>query len=672
MDDKAIKEEVSKLRDEINYHNYRYYVLDNPVISDSEYDTLFKRLERLEKENPHLITPESPTRRIGAKPLKEFGTLTHVVPMLSLGNISQPEEAVEFDARIKRLLKTDEEIEYVAEPKLDGLAVELVYIDGKFSAGSTRGDGYIGEDITLNLKTIKSIPMRLLTRSVSGGENPVPSRLDIRGEVIIPLKAFEEFNREREDLGESLFANPRNAAAGSLRQLDPRVTAGRPLDIFCYGVGTVEGVNFSSHFETLSALKAWGFKVNPLISICRGIQEAIKYHREMEEKRNGLPYELDGVVLKVNSLMLQQRLGELSRSPRWAVAYKFKPRRATTRIIDIIPSVGRTGAITPAAHMEPVKIGGATIEHSTLHNQDEIDRKDIRIGDRVVVERAGDVIPKVVSVIKDRRTGSEAPFKMPSRCPLCNSAVIKEGAIHRCTGGLACPAQLKESIKHFASKQAMNIDGLGDKYVEQLFENGLLHDVADIYSIDKNDLLKLERFAERSSQNLIDSIEKSKKTTLPRFIYALGIRHVGEHTARVLAEEFGSLESLMDAAYEELINVKEIGPETAESIVSFFHESHNIDVIEKLKRAGVVWSNVGKKDGSLLGKNFVFTGALSLFKRSEAKELVEKEGGRVLSAVSGKVDYVVVGAEPGSKLDEAKRLNIKTITEEEFKKILGL
>ncbi len=663
--EEKVKEEIERLREEINYHNYRYYVLDSPVISDAEYDALFRRLVELESKYPHLITPDSPTQRVGAKPLEEFGTVRHTIPMLSLNNAFDPQEVIEFDERVKRFLGIDEEIEYVAEPKLDGLAVELIYEEGRFVKGATRGDGYVGEDVTQNLKTIKSIPLRVLRDS----PNPVPRRLEVRGEVFMPIEAFEKLNKEREIKGEPLFANPRNAAAGSVRQLDPRITASRPLDIFCYGVGVVEGVTFSTHWEVLEALKGWGFKVNPHIRLCRGIEEALKYHDEMEEMRERLPYELDGVVLKVNSLELQERLGVLTRSPRWAIAYKFKPRQATTRIRDIVAQVGRTGALTPVAILEPVRVGGVTIERSTLHNQDEIDRKDIRIGDWVIVQRAGDVIPEVVAPVKDRRTGQERPYHLPDRCPLCGSAVIKEGAIHRCTGGLACPAQLKETIKHFASKRAMDIEGLGEKHVEQLLEKGLIRDVADIYYLKKEDLLKLERFAERSAENLLKSIEKSKKTTLPRLIYALGIRQVGEHMARVLADEFGSLEALMEADYERLLKIKEVGPETAESIVAFFREPHNRKVIEKLKKAGVTYE-VPKK-GRLSGKTFVFTGALKAFTREEAKRLVEAEGGKVASSVSRKVDYVVVGESPGSKYEEARRLGIPMLTEEEFKELIG-
>lgn len=675
MEEKQVRREIERLREEINYHNYRYYVLDSPVISDAEFDKLMRRLEELEAQFPRLITPDSPTQRVGARPLEGFGTVTHTIPMLSLNNAFTKEEAREFEDRVKRLLKTTDVLEYVAEPKLDGLAVELIYVDGRFSAGSTRGDGYVGEDVTQNLKTIRTVPMRLLYGSRpmvhSLRSYPIPSRLEVRGEVFMPIKAFERLNEERVKTGEPLFANPRNAAAGSVRQLDSRITAGRPLDIFCYGVGVVEGIRFNTHWETLQALKGWGLKVNPFVKICKGIDGVIEYHKEMEGKRDSLPYELDGIVVKVNSLELQDRLGVLTRSPRWALAYKFKPRQATTRIREITVGVGRTGALTPVAIMEPIEVGGVTIERATLHNQDEIDRKDVRVGDTVVIQRAGDVIPEVVMVIKEKRTGKEKPYRIPDKCPLCGSRVERVGAIHYCTGGLSCPAQLKETIRHFASKRAMDIEGLGDKHVDQFVDDGLIKDVADLYYLKKDDLLRLERWADKSAQNLIDAIERSKRPTLPRLIYAFGIRQVGEHMARVLADEFGSMEALMEADYERLLQVHEIGPETAQSIANFFKETHNRKVIEKLKRAGVTFPRIKRVEGRLSGKTFVFTGALKSFTRDEARRLVEAEGGKTSSSISKKVDYVVVGEEPGSKYDEARGLGLKIITEEGFKRLIG-
>ncbi|OGW01205.1 MAG: DNA ligase (NAD(+)) LigA [Nitrospinae bacterium RIFCSPLOWO2_01_FULL_39_10] len=676
--------ELEKLREEINYHNHRYYILDSPVISDAEYDRLFKKLQELENNFPHLITPDSPTQRVGAMPLDEFKTIAHTIPMLSLNNANNVEEAREFDERVKRFLETKEEIEYVAEPKMDGLAIELVYVDGLFTAGSTRGDGYTGEDVTLNLRTVKSIPLRLLNKTVEkvkveGGGTlplPIPARLEVRGEVFIPIKEFERLNREREERGEPAFANPRNAAAGSIRQLDSKITAMRPLDIYCYGIGALEGAKFKTHWEILHTLKGWGLKVNPFIKICKGIDEVIKYHEDMEEKRDRIPYELDGVVVKVNSLDLQDRLGILTRSPRWAVAYKFKARQETTRVKDIIVGVGRTGALTPVAVLEPVEVGGVTVERATLHNQDEVDRKDVRVGDTVVVQRAGDVIPEVVMVIKEKRTGSEKPFRLPEKCSLCGSAVVKEGAIHRCTGGLSCPAQLKEGIRHFAAKRAMNIEGLGDKHIDQFVEKGVIKDMADLYSLKKEDIAELERWADKSAQNLLDQIEKSKDTTLARMIYALGIRQVGEHMAKVLANNFGSLDELMKASYANLMEIHEIGPETAESIVTFLKEGHNRNVIEKLKRAGVkfprspLFQRGVRGDLRFKGKQFVLTGTLSGFTRGEAKELIESLGGRITSSVSKNTDYVIAGAEPGSKYDKAVELGIKILNEEEFKDLL--
>ena len=684
MNEKEAIKELEKLREEINYHNHRYYILDSPVISDAEYDRLFKKLQELENNFPHLITPDSPTQRVGAMPLDEFKTIAHTIPMLSLNNANNVEEAREFDERVKRFLETKEEIEYVAEPKMDGLAIELVYVDGLFTAGSTRGDGYTGEDVTLNLRTVKSIPLRLLNKTVEkvkveGGGTlplPIPARLEVRGEVFIPIKEFERLNREREERGEPAFANPRNAAAGSIRQLDSKITAMRPLDIYCYGIGALEGAKFKTHWEILHTLKGWGLKVNPFIKICKGIDEVIKYHEDMEEKRDRIPYELDGVVVKVNSLDLQDRLGILTRSPRWAVAYKFKARQETTRVKDIIVGVGRTGALTPVAILEPVEVGGVTVERATLHNQDEVDRKDVRVGDTVVVQRAGDVIPEVVMVIKEKRTGSEKPFRLPEKCSLCGSAVVKEGAIHRCTGGLSCPAQLKEGIRHFAAKRAMNIEGLGDKHIDQFVEKGVIKDMADLYSLKKEDIAELERWADKSAQNLLDQIEKSKDTTLARMIYALGIRQVGEHMAKVLANNFGSLDELMKASYDNLMEIHEIGPETAESIVTFLKEGHNRNVIEKLKRAGVkfprspLFQRGVRGDLRFKGKQFVLTGTLSGFTRGEAKELIESLGGRITSSVSKNTDYVIAGAEPGSKYDKAVELGIKILNEEEFKDLL--
>ena len=659
---------IEYLREEINRHNYLYYILDSPEISDAEYDRLMRELEGLEKQFPDLVTPDSPTQRVGAPPLEEFGTLKHTIPMISLQNAFTEEEAVEFDAKVKRFLHTADDIEYVAEPKIDGLAIELVFEKGLFTAGSTRGDGETGENVTRNLRTVKSIPLRLL-KPKSG---KIPERLEVRGEVYIRLSDFNKLNRRREEAGEPLFANPRNASAGSIRQLDSKITASRPLDIFCYGVGIVEGLKLSTHWETLETLKTFGFKVNPLIRKCRNIDEALRYHREIEEKRETLDYEIDGVVLKVNSLRLQEELGEVSRSPRWAIAYKFPPRQETTRVVNIEVGVGRTGALTPVAIMEPVNVGGVTVSRATLHNQDEINRKDVRIGDTVVIQRAGDVIPEVVMVVKSKRTGHEKPYAMPDKCPSCGADVVKDEIVWRCPN-VTCPAQVKESIRHFTSKAGMDIEGLGYKHIEQMVDRELIEDPSGIYSLSISDILKLERFADKSARNIIAAIDKSRETTLPRLIYALGIRDVGEHTAKLLANAFGTLDALKRAKYDDLIKIREIGPEVAKSILAFFAEERNLNLIDKILKGGVTYKiEKATKGGPLDGKTFVFTGTLKRLSRDEAERVVESLGGRPTSSVSKKTDYVVAGEEAGSKLDKAKELGVKVITEKEFVTLTGL
>ena len=668
MDKNEAIAEVFRLRGEINRHNYLYYVLDSPEVPDAEYDRLMRRLEELEAAFPDLVTPDSPTQRVGALPAAAFGTIKHTIPMISLANALTRDEALEFDARVKRHLGLgpEDKIEYVGEPKMDGLAVELIYEDGVFIKGSTRGDGVVGEDVTQNLKTVRSIPLRLTKNA--------PRLLEARGEVFLPLDAFRKINREREERGEPLFANPRNAAAGSLRQLDPRVTAARPLDIFCYGLGVVEGASPSTHLESLELLKKSGLRVNPFVKLLAGIEAAIEYHDELEARRDSLNYELDGAVLKVNSLELQKRLGAVTRSPRWAIAYKFVPKQESTRVIRIEVGVGRTGALTPVAILEPVFVGGVTIERATLHNLDEVERKDVRPGDTVIVQRAGDVIPEVLSVIMDKRPSGAEPFRMPSACPRCGSAVDRAGAIHYCTGGLLCPAQLKESIRHFASKRAMDIEGLGDKHIEQFIEAGLLKDVADIYACLSAESLKdLAKWKDKSIANLLGGIEKSRHPALERLIYALGIKGVGEHMARLLAKRFGSIEKLMEMDEQGLLSVHEIGPETARSIVDFFSEPHNLKVMEKLKAAGVVFpvEEGAASIGALSGKVFLFTGALTSFTRDEAKELVESLGGEAASSVSKRVDFVVAGEEAGSKYAKAKELGLRILNEEEFRKMVG-
>ncbi|WAC07091.1 MAG: NAD-dependent DNA ligase LigA [Thermodesulfobacteriota bacterium] len=659
---------IQELRERINYHNYRYYVLDDPEISDQDYDRIFRELENLEKKYPHLITPDSPTQRVGAPPLESFKTVTHNLPMLSLGNAFTEEEIIEFDRRLKRFLKDETDITYVAEPKLDGLAVELVYVDGIFYVGSTRGDGMTGEDVTQNLKTIKSIPLKLITKKIK----KIPPRFEIRGEVYIGIKSFHELNRHQDEKDEPRFANPRNAAAGSLRQLDSSITAKRPLDIFCYGVGLVRGYSFNSQEELLKTLPHWGFKVNPHLQVCKNINDVMKYYHHIEKIREELDYEIDGIVIKVNEFALQERLGTISRSPRWALAYKFPPRQATTKVIDIRLQVGRTGAITPVAVMEPVSIAGVTVSRATLHNQDEIDKKDIRIGDTVLIQRAGDVIPEVVSVVKEKRPEKTVPFKIPSSCPVCGSKVVREEdeAVYRCLN-LSCPAQLKKTIKHFASKRAMDIDGLGDKLVDKFVDEGIIGNVTDLYSLKANDLVPLERMGEKLALNIINAIEGSKERDLDRFLYALGIRHVGEHLAMILAEHYPNLEDLMDAQEDDLIQVNEIGPEVARSIVRFFSQRGNRDLIQRLKNMGIKLSAKRKKNGGTLqGKTIVFTGTLTQFTRSEAEKLAESLGAQISSSVSKKTDLVVVGSDPGSKYEKAKNLGISIIAEDAFKKIV--
>ncbi|MBM4270925.1 MAG: NAD-dependent DNA ligase LigA [Deltaproteobacteria bacterium] len=768
MDIRKARERIEELRQLIHYHNRRYYQLDDPEISDHEYDLLMKELSELEHQFPEIDVSDSPTQRVGAAPLEKFSTFTHLTPMLSLANAFSEQDMLDFNERIKRLLGTSENINFVAEPKLDGVAVNLIYENGNLTVGSTRGDGFTGEDITQNLKTIHTLPLKMSRNAPV----PTPDRIEIRGEVYMEIDAFKKLNRRRIQAGEPPFANPRNAAAGSLRQLDSKITAKRPLDVFCYGIGSFSGVAFRSHREVLETLTLWGFRVNPEVSRAGTIQECIEYYHRINERRKDFPYEIDGIVIKVDPLDIQERLGAVSRSPRWAIACKFAAKQETTVIERIEVQVGRTGVLTPVAILKPVMVGGVIVSRATLHNMDEVEKKDVREGDTVIVQRAGDVIPEVVKVIKSNRDGTEIKFFMPTTCQECGSKIVRhKGEVaHRCTGGLLCPAQRRGAILHFASRLAMNIEGLGEELVYRLVESDIIKTPADLYKLNVSSLVNLERMADISATNLITAIENSKHTTLARFIYALGIPDVGEATSKDLAKFFGNLDRLLEAYPKTLQYIKDIGPEVAKSISSFFAETHNREMITQLITLGVLWDEskaihktnlsdflnwLGKQDKKIhwngingLGKKtskriadtfgtleklkdaderyllqirgvnqklakeivlffkepynlnvinqllecgvqwyeevyeipvptslvrekiFVLTGTLAHLKRDEAKSKIEALGGRVSGSVSRKTNFVVVGADPGSKLNEARQLGIEILDEEKFMVLL--
>ncbi len=665
----AVRAKIEKLRETIREHEYRYYVLDDPKISDAEFDKLMNQLKALEAKYPDLVTPDSPTQRVGGSPREGFQTVRHKRPMLSLDNAFSYDELREFDRRVRELAGR-ERVEYVAEHKFDGLSMSLQYDGGVFARGVTRGDGTTGEDVTPNVRAIRSVPLRVDSATLK--KLRLGADFEVRGEIIMPRSAFEELNRQQEEQGGKRFANPRNAAAGAVRVLDPAITASRRLDFYAYMLLAGDRVPVKRHSDALEALAKLQFKVSRDWKLCRTLDEVLKYCEAWESRREKLPYEIDGIVIKVNDIALQEELGFTAKAPRWAVAYKYPAHQATTVVKDIQVNVGRTGVLTPVAILEPVQVGGVTVSRSTLHNMDEVQRLGVQIGDTVLIERAGEVIPHVLKVVKEGK--NRRPFVMPKECPVCGTKIHKaEGEVaYRCVNA-ACPAKLKESLLHFAGRHAMNIDGLGAKIVDQLVDKGLVKDFADLYSLKLEQLAGLERMAEKSAQNLLDEIEASKSNSLARLIYALGIPFVGERTAQLLAEHFGSLDKLASATVEELSEVPEVGPKVAASIVEFFSEPANRKLVEKLRKAGLRFTEERKapRDSRLAGKTFVFTGALAHRSREEAEELVVSHGGKVSSSVSKKTDYVVVGSEPGSKYDKAKSLGVTILDEAQFEKLLA-
>lgn len=656
-----LQQQASELRKLINRHNYLYYVIDNPDITDSEYDRLFQTLQQLEAEHPTLLTADSPTQRVGGKALDKFSQITHALPMLSLDNVFDAEELQAFDHRVHDRLNTVNMQLYSAEPKLDGLAISIRYEHGLLVQAATRGDGAVGEDVTENVRTIHSVPLKL------SGDN-VPEVVEIRGEIVMPKAGFEALNKQQIAENKKPFVNPRNAAAGSLRQLDSKITARRPLAMYCYGVGEIQGMELpKTHHETMQQLARWGCQISTELQQVEGVEGCLAYIKTLGEQRDSLSYDIDGVVLKIDDINLQQRLGFVSRAPRWAIAYKFPAQEEMTTVVDIEIQVGRTGALTPVARLKPVFVGGVTVSNATLHNQDEIDRKDVRVGDTVIVRRAGDVIPEVVHVVLSKRPDNTVKFTIPTQCPICQSEVerVEGEAVARCSGGLYCPAQRKEAIKHFASRKAIDIDGLGDKLVEVLVDEGLINDAADLFQLTVDQLSALERMGEKSATNLVESLKAAKQTKFARFLYALGIREVGEATARSLASHFLTLDALQAADEAALIEIEDVGPIVAHHVVTFFHQTHNREVIHRLLNAGIVWPEEQKQtsDSELSGKTIVLTGTLEQLSRSEAKEKLLALGAKVSGSVSKKTDYVVAGRDAGSKLNKAESLGVTVVNE---------
>jgi DNA ligase (NAD+) len=665
---------VDELRRQIDYHNYRYHVLDDPEVSDAEYDGLMRELKALEAEHPELITPDSPTQRVGAAPVGELNEVVHSIPMLSLDNAFTPEDVIDFDRRVRERLEDIEQVEYAAEPKLDGLAVSFRYESGRLVQAATRGDGTRGEDVTHNVRTIRAVPIEL--------RGSPPPLLEVRGEVFMPIAGFKAMNQRALERGEKTFVNPRNAAAGSLRQLDPRLTANRPFDVFFYALGETRGWKVPArHSESLQQLREWGLKVSPLLRVVHGVDGLLEYYREIGALRASLPYEIDGVVYKVNRFVQQRELGFVARAPRWAIAHKFPAHEENTVVRGVEFQVGRTGALTPVARLEPVFVGGVTVSNATLHNMDEVRRKDVRIGDTVVIRRAGDVIPEVVKVILERRPATAQLVELPAKCPVCDSDVEREEgeAVARCTGGLFCAAQRKEALRHFASRRALDVDGLGTKIIDQLVEGKIdgkkVESPADLYRLSAADFASLERMGEKSAANLVAALNRSKTTTLARFLYALGIRDVGEATAAALAAHFGSIESLQEASEEAIQEVPDVGPVVAAHVFHFFQQAHNREVIQALRDLGVHWPAQQRKaaagEGALSGKTFVITGTLESMSRDEASDRIAALGGKVSGSVSKKTAYVVAGAEPGSKLKKAQELGVEVLDETGFLQLLG-